>query len=407
MAVNPSLTFDDSGGPAPHTIQLAPGQDIRPASVFAEIDGSGAAASFLICLTIKAQDGTVVSRTCAPVTFAAGDSGVVTFAPFLGRESSAVVGGAGPTFTVANRSGANFWDDVWIVPAAGGAATQVTAATPDQFYDYPRLSPDGASIVYLWSTAVLTNELWIMNVDGSGQTALVAAQSVEPQWVDADTVLFQDTTKAFYTINRDGSGLTTVVAHANQFRGMPSPDGTKLAYLRSVAGVTQLWLVNIDGTGDTLLSTGLGAVTSGGGPVWRRDGSRIVFAKGVGLSSILPDGTGEQVELTPMPNGFYFNEGMASDRLMLTDTTVFANWKMGHEVFGVGYSQVAPALSVFRAVQRGVEYYWNGRIYTVEDGTVTGNPSYFLSVLPDGSDRQIHFTPDESGAPLFQNVFIR
>lgn len=52
-------------------------------SAFASFDGSGASGDFRPALTIRAQDGTILSRTFPSDSLAAGDSADVTYAPFL------------------------------------------------------------------------------------------------------------------------------------------------------------------------------------------------------------------------------------------------------------------------------------------------------------------------------------
>lgn len=83
MAIRPSLMFSDAGGSVPFTAQLAPGQDVELSSVTAVWDGGGASGSFLACLSIYSQDGVLLSRTFPNQTFAVGDDGTVTYAPFF------------------------------------------------------------------------------------------------------------------------------------------------------------------------------------------------------------------------------------------------------------------------------------------------------------------------------------
>ncbi len=83
MAVRPSLTFADAGGGVPFTVPLAADQDIELASVTAVWDGGGASGAFLACLSLYSQSGVLLSRTFPNQTFAVGDDGTVTYAPFF------------------------------------------------------------------------------------------------------------------------------------------------------------------------------------------------------------------------------------------------------------------------------------------------------------------------------------
>lgn len=89
MDGEPSLQFESAGGAVPLDIVLAPGQKIQLSSVVARWDGAAASGTFKPCLSIYSQDGVLVSRTFPGTDMAPGDSGVVTYAPFLGDEDAA------------------------------------------------------------------------------------------------------------------------------------------------------------------------------------------------------------------------------------------------------------------------------------------------------------------------------
>lgn len=59
--------------------------DFSVQSIVARIDGSGAAGSFLPTLSIYSQDLKLIARVPSDVTYAIGDTGVVTWSPFLER----------------------------------------------------------------------------------------------------------------------------------------------------------------------------------------------------------------------------------------------------------------------------------------------------------------------------------
>lgn len=73
----------DLGGPAESlAYQLSQGESLRPQSLAMRVDGSGAAAAFVVQVTMQDQSGRVLSRTRTDDTLAAGDVAEATFAPF-------------------------------------------------------------------------------------------------------------------------------------------------------------------------------------------------------------------------------------------------------------------------------------------------------------------------------------
>lgn len=83
MAVGPQPIFTDNPGSLPASYTVPPGVTIDLASVYAKLNGSGAAASFLPCLTVLSQDGHVIARVKQDDIYASGDTGDATWSPFL------------------------------------------------------------------------------------------------------------------------------------------------------------------------------------------------------------------------------------------------------------------------------------------------------------------------------------
>jgi hypothetical protein len=102
----PSEIFASGPAPVPLAYIVAPGQVIEPASVFATFDGTSAAGAFLPCVTIRSQNGDVLSRTFPQgVVLNPGDVADVTFAPFLDRGGSGGGGGATADATYSDPLG--------------------------------------------------------------------------------------------------------------------------------------------------------------------------------------------------------------------------------------------------------------------------------------------------------------
>ena len=113
----------------------------------------------------------------------------------------------------------------------------------------PSWSPDGSKIVVVGSISG-DQEIWVMNVDGSGATQLTYDDGTDenvgsPTW---------------------------------------SPDGSKIAYTKThPLGSSTLWIVNVSGRGAAL---SLKLPYMAGNLAWSPDGSKIVFNKYDGTTTI-------------------------------------------------------------------------------------------------------------------------
>ena len=94
MAERVQLIFAENPGSLAAEYQLPPGLDLVLSSVVARFDGAAAAASFIPVLEVLSQDDKLMARVRPDQEFAVGDTGVVTFAPFLRRAAAAAAGGA-------------------------------------------------------------------------------------------------------------------------------------------------------------------------------------------------------------------------------------------------------------------------------------------------------------------------
>jgi hypothetical protein len=204
--------------------------------------------------------------------------------------------------------------------------------------DYPVWSPDGSKIAFIADPCdCLSEQLWVMNADGSGARMLApdagtgGQLDVKPSWSpDGTRIAFvggwQNGEWAIATINADGTGRQNVTAPNAAAYESPawSPDGSQIAFAtpndlrvvgagggaeRVVYRVTSgspcgvSWspngaslafgrcdyvsghveVVNIDGSGDHVVAN------DGGEPAWAPDGAWILFVHaanpGVGESN--------------------------------------------------------------------------------------------------------------------------
>jgi Tol biopolymer transport system component len=134
-------------------------------------------------------------------------------------------------------------------------------------------SPDGARIAF-FSNRDGNEELYVMNVDGSGVTRLTnnPASDANLVWsTDSSRIAFhsdRDGNPEIYVMNPDGSGLTNLSnGPGDDFlaAGGWSPDGSHIAFVSSRDGNGEIYVVNADGSGLTNLSNSPGEDSY---PVW-------------------------------------------------------------------------------------------------------------------------------------------
>lgn len=104
LRTTPIYTDNPGGLPAQYVV---PGTlELTLQSIVARFDGSGAGASFYPTLSVYTQDGRLVSRVRTDQVFAVGDTGVVTFGPFLRQRlvatAQGTIDGGGLWQTVAD-----------------------------------------------------------------------------------------------------------------------------------------------------------------------------------------------------------------------------------------------------------------------------------------------------------------
>ena len=258
-----SVNFNEGGGGAPFSIQLPEGVNIRPFSVYAEWEGTGASGSFHPALRIRSQDGTIVSTTRPEQVFAAGDTGDVTYAPFLHSESEV----APPTGTLVTWRGIetpafNYY--VGLVTLTPGQDPTAITTPQASFIIGPVLSPDETMVAYIRAGSIR-----VVNTDGTGDTEIWAVTGAGDECNSLDwkkdstgivfsTVFGPDQHKLF-SIDADGSNLTTIYTDAstrNVAGPSVSPDGTLLGFSVLLSAVSfAIFVAAIDGSGATQIKT--------------------------------------------------------------------------------------------------------------------------------------------------------
>lgn len=154
-------------------------------------------------------------------------------------------------------------------------AIWATVEEPPPDNSHPAWSPDGTKIAFVSDITEHKDNIWIINVDGTGLKRLTLDEVSEgcPAWSpDGEKIAFASSRSGnpdIWVINVDGTGLTQLTTWSGcNTNPAWSPDGTKIAY----EAWTAIQVINEDGTGKRLLTT------AAGHPTWSPDGNQIAFS---------------------------------------------------------------------------------------------------------------------------------
>jgi Tol biopolymer transport system component len=209
--------------------------------------------------------------------------------------------------------------NIWVVNADGaGAAPLTRLAAPNTSSIEPVWSPDGSKIAFASRRALdgsdaanlnNTTNIWVMKSDGTGATPLTrltsSASSFAPVWsTNGGTIAFHSEraldgsdarntngTRNIWVVRNDGTGVTPLsrLTDLNAQIGFPvwSPDSGKIAFdsRRALDGsdaantnfVSNIWVMNADGSAASPLTKLTVANSGSAEPVWSPDGGKIAF----------------------------------------------------------------------------------------------------------------------------------
>jgi Tol biopolymer transport system component len=154
-----------------------------------------------------------------------------------------------------------------------------------------QVSPDARKLVYTRKVGVSETDIYVCNIDGTGERQLTNARGAEawPAWSpDGRKILYAQGAgvseiQRLMVMEADGSGQRAITRGSStapdeiKFNmGKWSPDGSKIVAQGYTAGRWQIYTLNADGTSPRQLTTDALMHAS---PSWSSDGRKILFAR--------------------------------------------------------------------------------------------------------------------------------
>ena len=290
---------------SPPTVSVATGgSEDFSATVANDAAAKGVSWSITGCTGGAAVCGSLTNLTNSTATYAAPatvpTSAVGVTATSVSDNTKSFTAAVAITVTAANGQIAFVRTrEIYVVNADGSGQVNLTnnPATVGQL----TWSPDGARIAFV-SDRDGNFEIYVMRADGSIQVNLSnnAALDVGPAWSPDGTKIGFSSDRdgpgqmyvgpfQLYVMNADGSGVTRLTHDsASDVEATWSPDGSKIAFVSGTARGSQIDVMNADGSGVIALTSDL---QGDGEPAWSPDGSKIAFSNGQ-LKVMNADGTG-------------------------------------------------------------------------------------------------------------------
>jgi Tol biopolymer transport system component len=168
-------------------------------------------------------------------------------------------------------------------------------------------SPKGDRIVCCVNTGTLEKsnyQLFLVNIDGSGATQIRTdplGLYEEPQWFSSGEEILYGLHGPWrgaqiFRIRVDGSNQARITKNDATSHRFPrlSPDGQKIAFEKRTFPKNTVWVMDIDGTNEKLLSDPA-STKEDWQPEWAYDASSIIYFNLDGLWNVKPDGSNRKL----------------------------------------------------------------------------------------------------------------
>jgi Tol biopolymer transport system component len=172
-------------------------------------------------------------------------------------------------------------DEIYVMNADGSNQVRLTN---NSVYDrFPSWSPDGTKIVFArFNNANFFYDVYVMNADGSNVIPLATTNAYEqaPRWSPDGTKIVYINNDDVYLMNADGSNQQPLTNNAFYcYTPCFSPDGTKIAFAGGSTAI-DIYVMSANGVNQVKLTNNLAVDAIFSSISWSPDSSKIVFSNG-------------------------------------------------------------------------------------------------------------------------------
>jgi Tol biopolymer transport system component len=252
-------------------------------------------------------------------------------------------GSLGQIAFASNRSGTN---QIWLMNIDGSGLTQITNITEGACQ--PTFSPDSFKLIFISPCRGDVESypgagMFLINVDGTNLTPLpnVPGGDYDPAWSpDGKWIVFTSlrvtNRPRIYLMNLETLEVKRLSDEfSRDYQPSWSSDGKKIVFVSSREGPTDLWIMNPDGSGQQRLT--LSGEKVNYSPKWSPDGSLIAFTQALRAGGITRLSIYSNVEGKTVEYGFDLGPMPVRDPVFSPDGLwiLFTSWPNGrnHDIY--------------------------------------------------------------------------